>query len=208
MSWRSSRGYPCKACVHRHAVVSLAVLVLSEQFARPGQRNDWMHEIYPRWVAAHGVMIVSPVHRHQAPSVLKLMIDRLVCADGGNPDPIRTEGKHAKKAKAIELAGWDYPRHLKGRAFCVVVHGDTAGAETLRRNLRDWLRDLVPAGGAANIDRYIDYYGLYATSHQALDQDQPIQQQVRNAARALLTTVGRLRAGELRTDELPSPRPK
>jgi multimeric flavodoxin WrbA len=50
-----------------------------------GQVNDWMNEIYPRWVAAHGVMIVCPVHWYHAPASLKLMIDRLVCADGGNP---------------------------------------------------------------------------------------------------------------------------
>ena len=43
-----------------------------------------MNELYPRWVAAHGVMIVTAVYWYQAPSVLKLMIDRLVCADGGN----------------------------------------------------------------------------------------------------------------------------
>ena len=52
-----------------------------------------MNELYPRWVAAHGVMIVTPVYWYQAPSVLKLMIDRLVCADGGNPDPTTTHGK-------------------------------------------------------------------------------------------------------------------
>ena len=58
-----------------------------------GQVSDWMNELYPRWVAAHGVIIVSPVYWYQAPSVLKLMIDRLVCADGGNPDPTTTRGK-------------------------------------------------------------------------------------------------------------------
>ena len=92
-----------------------------------------MNEIYPRWVAAHGVMIVTPVNWYHVPSVLKLMIDRLVCADGGNPDPTRTHGKNAAEAKAIELEGWDYPKHLAGRAFAVVVHGDaegTAGVNT------------------------------------------------------------------------------
>jgi multimeric flavodoxin WrbA len=201
--------YPCKACVSTAMPLCHWPCSCYPNNSL-GQVNDWMNEIYPRWVAAHGVMIVSPVHWYQAPSVLKLMIDRLVCADGGNPDPTRTEGKDAKKAKAIELAGWDYPRHLKGRAFSVVVHGDTVGAETLRRSLHDWLGDmgLVSAGHEANLDRYIDYYGPYATSHEALDKDEPIQQEVRNAARALLTTVARLRAGELRADELPSPRPK
>jgi hypothetical protein len=31
--------------------------------------------------------------------------------------------------KEIELAGWDFPRHLAGRLFSVVVHGDTEGAD-------------------------------------------------------------------------------
>ncbi len=48
-----------------------------------------MNEIYPRWVDAHGVMIVTPVYWYQAPGGLKSMMDRLVCADGGNPDPTR-----------------------------------------------------------------------------------------------------------------------
>lgn len=31
-----------------------------------GQVNDWMAEIYPMWVAAHGVMIVTLVNWYQA----------------------------------------------------------------------------------------------------------------------------------------------
>lgn len=75
----------------------------------------------------------------QATSPLKLMIDRLVCADAGNPDPTRTHGKDAGEAQKIELDEWDYPRHLAGRAFSVVVHGDAEGALELRRALSDWL---------------------------------------------------------------------
>ena len=84
-------------------------------------------------------MIVTPVYWDQAPSGLKLMMDRLVCADGGNPDPTTTSGKDPEKAKAIELAGWDYPKHLAGRAYGVAVHGDASGVERLRQTLCDWL---------------------------------------------------------------------
>lgn len=76
-----------------------------------------MAEIYPKWVTAHGVMIICPVNWYQAPSSLKLMIDRLVCADGGNPDPTSTHGKNAAEAKTLELKGWPYPRHLAGACF-------------------------------------------------------------------------------------------
>lgn len=176
-----------------------------------GQVSDWMHEIYPRWAAAHGVMIVAPVHWYQSPSALKLMIDRLVCADGGNPDLTSTHGKKAAEAKTLELKGWPYPRHLAGRLFSVVVHGDTEGSESVRRSLCDWLTsmELIPAGAAAQLDRMIGYYEPYATSHAALDRDQALFEEVRNAARTLRTAVQQRRAGARTADEaLSDPRPK
>lgn len=202
--------YPCKACVSTAMPLCHWPCSCYPNHAL-GQVNDWMHEIYPRWVAAHGVMIVTPVYWYQAPSGLKLMMDRLVCADGGNPDPTTTGGKDAERAKQLELAGWSYPRHLAGRAFAVVVHGDAAGAETLRRSLSDWLHDmhLVQAGRAASLDRYVGYYEPYATSHEALDADGAFQEEVRNAARALANEVTAIRAGRSEPDDaLSDPRPK
>ena len=176
------------------------------------QTDDWMNEIYPLWVAAHGIMIVTPVNWYHAPTGLKAMIDRLVCADGGNPDPSSTHGKKPDEAKALELQGWPYPRHLDGRHFAVVVHGDAVGAETLRRSLSDWLTDmsLVQASRTAEVDGYIGYMEPYATSHQALDKDQAFQQQTRNAARALGNAVNLSRAGKYqRPDEnIEDPNPK
>jgi multimeric flavodoxin WrbA len=201
---------PCKACVSTAMPLCHWPCSCYPNHAM-GQVNDWMNELYPRWVAAHGVMIVSPVHWYFAPSVLKLMMDRLVCADGGNPDPTATRGKSPEAAKALELKGWPYPRHLSGRAFSVVVHGDAAGADSLRRGLHDWLLDmeLVPAGGAAVIDRYVGYYEPYATSHEALDRDEAFLEEVRNAARSLLEAVKELRAGRLPPDHaVRPPRPK
>ena len=118
-------------------------------------------------------------------------MDRLVCADGGNPDPSSTHGKKAAEAKALELKGWPFPRHLAGRHFGIVAHGDFVGAETLRRSLSDWLTDmhLISAGGLAETDGYIGYMEPYATSHQALDEDWAFQEEVRNAARALGSAV-------------------
>jgi multimeric flavodoxin WrbA len=156
-----------------------------------------MAELYPRWVAAHGILIVCPVHWYQAPASLKLMMDRLVCADGGNPDPTTTHGKDPLRAKEIELAGWPYPKHLARRAFAVVTHGDASGPETLRRMLVDWLTDigLVQAGTAGIVDTYIGYYRPYATSHDDLDADTAVFEDVRNAGRSLATMVAQMRAG-------------
>ncbi len=177
-----------------------------------GQTQDWMAEIYERWTLAHGVIILTPVYWYQVPSVLKLMIDRLVCADGGNPDPTSTAGKDAAKAKQLELDGWPYPKHLAGRAYGVVVHGDVAGIESVRRSLSDWLEwmGLVGCGFRAKLDRYIGYYEPYATSHEALDRDTAIQEEVRNVARAVAARVTALRRGEPPPTDavLKDPRPK
>src|SRR4029078_5576238 len=123
------------------------------------QSDDWMAEIYERWVSAHGVLIVTPVYSGQAPSVLNLMMARMGCADGGNPDPTSTGGKDPEKAKAIELKGWDYPRHLAGRVFSIVVHSDAAGVEDLRQNLTNWLSDmgLIEAGALSQVGAYVGY---------------------------------------------------
>jgi multimeric flavodoxin WrbA len=139
-----------------------------------------MAEIYERWAAAHGVLIVTPVYWYQAPSTLKLMIDRLVCADGGNPDSTSTSGKDAAKAKALELADW-----------------------------LDWM-GLIDAGERSQLDRMLGYYAPYATSHDALDADTGLQEEVRNVARAVVEAVTALRAGRLSMTgaDLRMPRPK
>jgi multimeric flavodoxin WrbA len=188
--------YPCKSCVSTAMPLCHWPCSCYPNHGL-GQTQDWMNELYPRWVAAHGVLIVTPVNWYHVPSVLKLMIDRLVCADGGNPDPTRTHGKNAAQAKAIELEGWDYPKHLAGRAYAVVVHGDVEGPADTRYALCDWLEwmGLIKAGSSGAVDRYVGYYEPYATSHDALDRDVAFQAETRNAALALVERVGQIRSG-------------
>ncbi|WP_457092135.1 flavodoxin family protein [Microvirga sp. P5_D2] len=189
--------HPCKACFSTAAALCHWPCSCYPNFSL-GQTHDWMNDIYPKWVVAHGIMIVTPVNWYQVSSPLKLMMDRLVCADGGNPDPTSTHGKKVDQAKELELKGWDYPKHLSGRLFSVIVHGDTEGAEGVRRSLSDWLRalELSPAGNLAELDRYIGYWKPYATSHEELDRDTDIQDEVRNAAWTLLDAVKAKRAGQ------------
>jgi multimeric flavodoxin WrbA len=202
--------HPCKACVSTAMPLCHWPCSCYPNHSL-GQTQDWMGEIYPRWVAAHGVVILAPVHWNQATSVLKLMIDRLVCADGGNPDPSSTQGKKPELAKAIELDGWNYPQHLAGRAFAVVVHGDTEGAQKSRHALADWLSEtgLIEAGSKSQVDRYIGYYEPYATSHAALDRDEAIFEETRHAVRSLAERVQQLRSGITSPGtELETPRKK
>jgi multimeric flavodoxin WrbA len=203
--------YPCKTCVSTAMPLCHWPCSCYPNHAL-GQVQDWMNDIYPMWVAAHGVMIVCPVNWYQTPSVLKLMIDRLVCADGGNPDPTSTQGKKAALAKDMELKGWHYPRHLAGRVFAVVVHGDAAGAEAVQDGLTSWLNDmgLIEAGHLSQLSRYVGYLEPYAISHEALDKDDGFQQEIRTAARALAGAVKLMRNGDLKEPDagLRQPRPK
>ena len=203
--------HPCKACFSTAAALCHWLCSCYPNYAM-GQTQDWMNDIYPMWVAAHGVMIVTPVNWYHTSSPLKLMIDRLVCADGGNPDPTITSGKDALKAKQVELSGWHYPKHLGGRIFSVVVHGDAEGAENVRRSLVDWLTSmgLSAAGPDAELDRYIGYWKPYATSHSELDDDKIIQEEVRNAARTMVEAVVSQRQGQFVAagSHLHSPRQK
>lgn len=93
-----------------------------------------------------------------------------------------------------------------------MVHGDAAGVENLRRILTDWLTDigLIPAGQSALLGAYIGYYQPYVTSHDDLDRDEELHEEVRNAARSLVNAVRMLRRGELKQPDasLHDPRQK
>jgi multimeric flavodoxin WrbA len=171
-----------------------------------------MNEIYERFAAGHAIIFVTPVYWYQVSSPLKLLMDRLVCADGGNPDPATTHGKKASEAKRLDLAGWDYPKHLAGRAYGLIVHGDVAGIEGSRRALTDWLdwMGFEEAGAKSRLDRFIGYYEAYATSHATLDEDYAMQKEVVNVAVAIANAVTAIRAGNLREpdENLVPPRPK
>jgi multimeric flavodoxin WrbA len=108
--------YPCKTCVSTAMPLCHWPCSCYPNHAL-GQVQDWMNDIYAMWTAAHGVMIVCPVNWYGPPSGLKLMMDRMVCADGGNPDPTSTHGKDVEEAKALEIADWPYPQHLPAASF-------------------------------------------------------------------------------------------
>jgi multimeric flavodoxin WrbA len=207
----SLKIHPCKGCVSTAQPLCHWPCSCYPNHAF-NQVNDWMAEIYERWTLAHGVILLTPVNWYHTGSGMKLMIDRLVCADGGNPDPTLTEGKNVEKAKEVELAGWSYPKHLAGRVYGVVTHGDVAGIEVTRHALSDWLEwmGLIDAGSQSRLDRFIGYYEPYATSHEGLDRDLDVQEEVRNVARAVANAVAEMRAGKLSQPDakLERPRPK
>ena len=163
-----------------------------------GQADDWMAEIYPRWTAAHGILIVTPVYWYQVPSTLKLMMDRSYARTAAIPIRPPRRARIRRKPR-IWSSRARLSQHLAGRVYGVVVHGDVAGIETVRRALWDWLdwMGLIDAGPQARLDRWSAITSRTHSSHQALDEDTAFQEEVRNVARALARGIGERRAGRL-----------
>jgi hypothetical protein len=69
---------------------------------------------------------------------------------------------------------------------------------------------LIGAGTQARLARYIGYFEPYATSHDALDHDTAVFEEVRNVARAICEAVAEMRAGRLSVPDsaLSEPRKK
>ena len=75
--------------------------------------------------------------------------------------------------------------------FAIVVHGDAEGIVEVKRALSDWLTsmDLKSAGATAELSRYIGYWKPYATSHEDLDRDIDLQEEVRLTALTLIKAL-------------------
>ena len=149
-------------CVYFNDALPLAVQLLPKLFAGTDRRLD------ERNLSALG----GRARRHDR-NADKLVsgADRPEGHDGPlglcrwrQPDPSSTHGKKAAEAKELELRGWPYPRHLAGRYFGLVIHGDSVGAEMLRQSIAAWLTDmsLISAGRMAEADGYIGYMEPYA----------------------------------------------
>ena len=54
------RILPCKACVSTAMPLCHWPCSCYPNYSL-AQTNDWMNELYPRFVAAHGIMIITPV---------------------------------------------------------------------------------------------------------------------------------------------------
>ena len=138
-----------------------------------GQTQDWMNEIYPMWVAAHGIMIVTPVNWYQV--VLAAQADdrppgvRRRRQSRSDADP--RQGRQARQSSSSSRAGTIRAISPAGcsRWWCMATSRAprTSGA---RSPTGCRFMHLVPAGPSAELDRYIGYWKPYATSHDELDR--------------------------------------
>jgi hypothetical protein len=92
----------------------------------------WDFDLYARLDLADAWAIIGPVNWYGPTSNLKLLFDRLVCANGGNPreDPI--EHKNPELAMELEHAPeWEglSLNHLEGRTAAFFCYSDAGANE-------------------------------------------------------------------------------
>jgi len=92
----------------------------------------WNLDLYARLDMADAWAIIGPVNWYAPSSNLKLMFDRLVCMNGGNPDEETIGHKDAMKAMALEHSDeWKEMsiNHMEGRTAAFFCYGDDGGDE-------------------------------------------------------------------------------
>lgn len=92
----------------------------------------WNLDLYARLDLADAWAIIGPTNWYGPSSNLKLMFDRLVCMNGGNPDEKTIDHKNPEKAMALEHSEkWKEMslNHLEGRTSAFFCYGDEGGDE-------------------------------------------------------------------------------
>lgn len=122
----------CNACVS----TSMALCVWPCNCYEPSSLLEpdlmWDLDLYARLDLADAWAVIGPVNWYAPSSNLKLMFDRLVCMNGGNPREELIEHKDPEKAMALEHAPeWAAlsQNHLEGRTAAFFTYGDGGGDE-------------------------------------------------------------------------------
>ncbi|HEV2800925.1 MAG TPA: LAGLIDADG family homing endonuclease [Pyrinomonadaceae bacterium] len=92
----------------------------------------WDLNMYARLDLADAWAIIGPINWYAPTSNLKLMFDRLVCMNGGNPREDLIEHKDAELARRLEHSEqWEELslNHLEGRTAAFYCYGDGGGDE-------------------------------------------------------------------------------
>ena len=127
--------WPCN-CYKRHSFTELDLM--------------WDEDVYGRIYAADAIMICAPVNWYGPTSSIKLMFDRLVCANGGNPREDLIKHKYGNLAAELEHSPeWKNLslNHLEGRTAAFFAYGDGGGDE-------------LDDGGIPNILKHKNYFLL------------------------------------------------
>jgi len=127
-----ARIQSCNACVS----TSMALCVWPCNCYEKGNKDEpdlmWDLDLYARLDLADAWAVIGPVNWYGPTSNLKLMFDRLVCMNGGNPREELIEHKNPELAMKLEHSPeWDELslNHLEGRTAGFFCYGDGGGDE-------------------------------------------------------------------------------
>ncbi|MBA3914416.1 MAG: flavodoxin family protein [Acidobacteriales bacterium] len=122
----------CNACVSTSMALCVWPCNCYEQNSKSEPDLMWDLDLYARLDLADAWAIIGPVNWYGPSSNLKLMFDRLVCMNGGNPREDLIEHKNPEAAMKLEhLPEWEALslNHLEGRTAGFFSYGDGGGDE-------------------------------------------------------------------------------
>ncbi len=127
-----ARIQSCNACVSTSMALCVWPCNCYEKSNRSEPDLMWDLDLYARLDLADAWAIIGPINWYGPTSNLKLMFDRLVCMNGGNPREELIEHKHPELAMKLEHSpDWQELsiNHLEGRTAAFFCYGDGGGDE-------------------------------------------------------------------------------
>jgi multimeric flavodoxin WrbA len=126
------RIQPCNGCVSSAA--PLCVWPCNCYGPKSETQPDlmWNLDLYGRLARADAWAFIGPMNWYAPTSGFKLMFDRMVCMNGGNPRPDLIDKKNTLKAQALERSDlWREisKNHLEGRTAAFFCYGDEGGPD-------------------------------------------------------------------------------
>lgn len=122
----------CNACVS----TSMALCVWPCNCYGPKSDHQpdllWDLHLYERLARADAWAFIAPINWYAPTTNMKLLFDRLVCMNGGNPRPDLIEKKSTQLAQALERSPeWQdlSKNHLEGRTAAFFCYGDQGGRD-------------------------------------------------------------------------------
>jgi hypothetical protein len=122
----------CNACVSTSMALCVWPCNCYEKDSKKEPDLMWNLDMYSRLDMADAWAIIGPINWYGPSTNLKLMFDRLVCMNGGNPDEETIGHKNPEKAMALEhTEKWKEMsiNHLEGRTAGFFSYGDEGGDE-------------------------------------------------------------------------------
>jgi hypothetical protein len=127
-----ARIQSCNACVSTSMALCVWPCNCYERENKKEPDLMWDLDMYARLDLADAWAIIGPINWYAPTSNLKLMFDRLVCMNGGNPRQDLISHKDPELAMKLERsAKWETlsVNHLEGRTAAFFCYGDGGGNE-------------------------------------------------------------------------------